>query len=443
MKKNFTYLTSFLIKFFIFLIFLFARTLTGISIFGFRLGEYFIGFCFVLIIFYSFIIPLFKKEYFLNDKKLNIYLCLLVISFFLSNLISGESLYNPFIYKTSSYIWSFGALIIGYKLLIFINFKIYKSDIYFSFLGLFVIYLFSTKGISQHRQNILMNFTDKFEYPKGSDLLLACIFVFYLFLEKKSYSKNSFFIFFMFCSLLTPLFLVKSRSGFISLLIFAILTLPIFKRKILTFDYSFLLVFVFSVLIFVISTSWVVSKDIVIDEEIDSEIKYAITSRYRTINDNTYEREVLKLKLFYFEDGRLFSSDGNLNWRFQIWQDIFSDMKGAPLLIGYGYSDIIPAMDSDQRLGQDRTNINVHNYFVHILSRGGILHVYLVITIYYLLYKKFTSLGSKSDYYLIILPLIFNSLFDPSMENAHYPIILFILVGLAFHKPIILNKDNL
>ena len=44
-------------------------------------------------------------------------------------------------------------------------------------------------------------------------------------------------------------------------------------------------------------------------------------------------------------------------------------MSGTTLLVGYGYHDIIPAMDSDQRTGQDRTNINVHNYFVHILSR--------------------------------------------------------------------------
>ena len=55
-----------------------------------------------------------------------------------------------------------------------------------------------------------------------------------------------------------------------------------------------MIVFILSLIVFIVSTSWVVSKDIVIDEDIDSEIKYAITSRYRTINDNVYEREVLK-----------------------------------------------------------------------------------------------------------------------------------------------------
>ena len=89
---------------------------------------------------------------------------------------------------------------------------------------------------------------------------------------------------------------------------------------------------------------------------------------YATINDNLYEESVLKLKLFYFNDGRIFSSDGNLNWRFQIWQDVYHDMNSSDILFnGYGYSNIIPAMDSDQRGGQDSQNINVHNYFIHIL----------------------------------------------------------------------------
>ena len=75
-------------------------------------------------------------------------------------------------------------------------------------------------------------------------------------------------------------------------------------------------------LIFLLSTSWVVGKDIVVDEEITQELKFAITSRYSTINDNAYEEEYLQLSLFYIENNRLFSTDGNLNWRFQIWQDI-------------------------------------------------------------------------------------------------------------------------
>ena len=55
-----------------------------------------------------------------------------------------------------------------------------------------------------------------------------------------------------------------------------------------------------------------VSKNIAIDETISEELKFAITSRYKTINDNKYEKEVLELSLFYFQDGRIFTTDGNL-----------------------------------------------------------------------------------------------------------------------------------
>ena len=58
-------------------------------------------------------------------------------------------------------------------------------------------------------------------------------------------------------------------------------------------------------IIFVLSSSWVVSKDISLDEEITDDIKYAVTSRYNTINDNPYEEKVLGLSLFYFRDGRI------------------------------------------------------------------------------------------------------------------------------------------
>ena len=219
----------------------------------------------------------------------------------------------------------------------------------------------------QNNQNILLNFTDKFEYPKGSDLLLVFIFVFYIYAVKSDYSKASFINLCFMTSIYVPLFLVKSRSGFISLIIFLLILLPKYVKYFKKFDKYILLTILISIILLLISTSWVVSRDISIDEEIEEELKYAITSRYQTINDNVYEREVLKLKLFYFRDGRIFSSDGNLNWRFQIWQDIFRDMGYSRLFImGYGFDDIIPAMDSDQRYGQDKQNINVHNYFVHI-----------------------------------------------------------------------------
>ena len=440
---NLKYVLSLSVKLFVFLTFLFARTFMGLSYYGIRLGEILIAASAAILIIYTVFIPIIKKKYFLDNKRLNLILVLLIASFYLLVIFNEENLLNPSIYKTSSYIWSFGALIFGYNFLEKINFKIYNQDIYLTLFGLFVIYIFSTRGISENLQNEFLNHVDKFEYPKGSDLLLAFIFVFFIYIEYKRYSKTSFIVMTLFAALYMPLFLVKSRSGFISLVLFLLLIFPKFKKNGLLVDKYLTFSLIVSVIIFLVSTSWVVGRDIIVDDDIDEELKFAITSRYATINDNLYEESVLKLKLFYFNDGRIFSSDGNLNWRFQIWQDVYHDMNSSDILFnGYGYSNIIPAMDSDQRGGEDSQNINVHNYFIHILSRGGFLHVLMVIYIYYSLFKSFKITDQAIDYRIIILPLIFNSLFDPSMENAHYPIILFFLIGLALKKPIILKEAN-
>ncbi len=416
----------------------------GLTFFGYRLGEYIIGGSLVLLLFFSILVPIFKKRYILESKSINFFVILLVITFIYSNFLNDVSLSNVFIYKTSSYIWSLGAILIGYYLLNEKVFMIYKEDIYLSFLGLIVIYIFSTRGISENLQNFFLNYTDKFEYPKGSDLLLAFIFVFYIFLVRKQFSQNSLIIFFLVGALYAPLFLVKSRSAFLSLVIFSLLTLPKFKQNIKKLNKYFYMSAILSLIVFALSSSWVVSRDITVDEDITDDIKFAITSRYHTINDNVYEETVLNVSLFYFRDGRIFSSDGNLNWRLQIWQDILIDMvKSNKLINGYGYDGLIPAMDSDQRLGQDGTNINVHNYVMHILSRGGLINLFICFMIYYALFNEFRSRSISIDYKLLVFPLIFNSLFDPSMENAHYSIIMYILIGLALNNRIILKEENL
>ena len=438
---NTKYLISFFIKIFIFFTFLFARTFMGLHYYSIRLGEILIVASTLVLILYTLVIPIITKRYFLDNKRLNFLLIALYFSFYLMNIFDGVNLLNPQIYKVSSYIWSFGALVFGYEFISKIGFKIYNHDIYLSFIGLLIIYIFSTKGISENLQNILLNHTDKFEYPKGSDLLIAFIFVFYIFLENKQYSKNSFIILIFMTALYVPLFLVKSRSGFISLVIFLLLAIPKFKKTDFKLDLKLFFSLVLGIIIFLVSTSWVVSRNIVVDEDISQELKFAVTSRYSTINDNKYEDEVLKLNLFYFEDGRIFSLDGNLNWRMQIWQDISDDMNKTNILFkGYGFSDLIPAMDSDQRGGQDNQNVNVHNYFIHILSRGGLIHLFIVWGIFYYLFKSFKMNDQTIDYKIIVIPLIFNSLFDPSMENAHYSIILYFLTGLALKKSIILDE---
>ena len=68
------------------------------------------------------------------------------------------------------------------------------------------------------------------------------------------------------------------------------------------------------------------------------------------------------------------------------------------LINGYGYDGLIPAMDSDQRLGQDGTNINVL-YVAYIVS-GGLIHLFICFMIYYALFKEFRFRSISIDYKL-------------------------------------------
>ena len=65
-------------------------------------------------------------------------------------------------------------------------------------------------------------------------------------------------------------------------------------------------------------------------------------------NKNTVD----SLFSLYFDDGRLYSTEGNLNWRLDIWQDVIFDLNDKDLLLtGYGYDSIIPAMERPDRQG--------------------------------------------------------------------------------------------
>ena len=78
---------------------------------------------------------------------------------------------------------------------------------------------------------------------------------------------------------------------------------------------------------------------------------------------NTIDSEKGNGNLFWVSSNRLYSSDGNLNWRLQIWQDTISDLiTDQKLFLGNGYYKMIPSMQLDNRQGMDGLNENVHNF---------------------------------------------------------------------------------
>ena len=144
-------------------------------------------------------------------------------------------------------------------------------------------------------------------------------------------------------------------------------------------------------------------------------------------------------RIFEIRDGRIFSSDNTLNWRFQIWQDVIYDLIDKNIIFtGYGYTEIIPAMDNITRSGVDNSNENVHNFFINILARGGVLQLAIIVYIFILL----LTLDQKKNLLNFILPLLIVSMFDSAMESVRFPISTYLIAGslLSFNNK---NKSDI
>tara|TARA_B100001121_G_scaffold183249_1_gene159919 strand:- start:534 stop:1769 length:1236 start_codon:yes stop_codon:yes gene_type:complete len=409
----------------------------GIYIIGFRIGELAMGFS--LLIFIISMATFYSSDIFnnLNKKIFFITFFLISITFIVNISLNGNSI-STYTFRSSSYIWTTGFLFFGYHF--FRVNSLSKNLIYVGIPILIYIYFFSIYGFPQAIIDFILSISDKFEPHKGSDLLIIYVTIVFvvnkLFMDK----RLGFEIFILLTSLYLPLMLFKSRASFIAFLFFSISEIYYFrsninsnfKRNLLLI---FLIVFIFFQSVFFVSGSGFIKAD-----EIETEVEYVATYR----NDPDDE----KFRLFYIAEDtlgsrttRIFSSDNNLNWRLQIWQDVIYDLLNKnKLVLGYGYEDKIPAMLDEGRSGLDRLNENVHNYVVTLLARGGVTTVILYSLLYFMLIKTYKD-ETKSNYFLIyLIPVLFNSLFDVAMENSHFPLIFYFFSGMLFHKNKIFNN---
>lgn len=430
-----------LFKYLVFLffvsVFVFARSFMGIYIFGFRIGELAMGFS--LLIFIFSMATFYSSNIFNNSNKKIFFITFFLISItFIVNVFIYENSISTYTFRSSSYIWTTGFLFFGYQF--FRVNTLSKNLIYVGIPILIYIYFFSIYGFPQTIIDFILSISDKFEPHKGSDLLIIYVTIVFvvnkLFMDK----RRGFEIFILLTSLYFPLMLFKSRASFIAFLFFSISELYYFRNNINS-NYKrnllliFLVIFIFFQSVFFVSGSGFIKAD-----EIEAEVEYVATYR----NDPDDE----KFRLFYIAEDtlgsrttRIFSSDNNLNWRLQIWQDVIYDLLSKnKLIFGYGYEDKIPAMLDEGRSGLDRLNENVHNYVVTLLARGGITTVILYSLLYFMLIKTYKD-ETKSNYFLIyLIPVLFNSLFDVAMENSHFPLIFYFFSGMLFHKNKIFNN---
>ena len=420
----------------ILLVSLYGRSFIGLTINGFRLGEFIV--LFSLLMFVLLIPKVFA--YFTNSRIDKIYLNLylgLIISFFIVVLSTGSNFLDPYTYRASSHIFLTSFFILGLVVSsYFLQNKIFFYLLIFSSIG---VYILSTTYFPQEWINFFTKYSDKFDFVKGSDLLLLYILV--NFLGRNLLDKKKSFTMFLFLSALYfPLLLFKSKGAFIPLVIYIAYEILESRNYIIKNKLRTATTLAISIIIFMFSTfqTWgglSFTRDVV-NQSIQSD-EISISGTFQEKIQETFENKntIESFVSFYVIDKRLYSTDFTANWRLQIWQDVFSDTYHNNLIFfGYGYKDIIPAMQDDTRTGNDQLNQNVHNFIVNIYARGGILQLLVFVSFYFFIFKKFLFEKKSRSLLLYIIPIFITSFFDSSMETVRFPLIFYTFLGIICSK---------
>lgn len=406
-----------------FSILLFSRSFVGIKISSFRLGELLVLISLLLLIFLLF----FKNTLFLKKIKLNI--VLIIISFLITSYLNEADYLLPYTFKSSSYIWTIGFLLIGMFLSSDIDYLKLNNFVKILILstGLFS-FLFSTGNYPNFIIEIFTKYSDKFQFTKASDnfmIILVSVVAANLIIK---HNKYKLLFIYSLCFLFLPLLLFQSRGSFVAVSLILLFETFYFRKFILNNLRFYSLVILSSIIFSLfglyrtsgIDLSSISSEPIATISESGSQI---ITNK-NTLNT---------LFSFYVSDGRIISTDSTTNWRLDIWQDIIFDLNNVnKILVGYGYNEIIPVMTDPSapgRVGRDGLNENVHNIFFTVLSRGGLIHLiiygsfFINIIIYWK--KKHNNFRILS----IIVPTLFVSSLDVSLDGVHFPFIFYCLLG--------------
>jgi hypothetical protein len=427
-KENIYYLSfSIQILFFIFLLssMLFNRSFVGLQLYGITLGEIIVGGGLMFSLVFLILPKSLLQNFYFNS--LQFYSHKLIIgSFFVLCLINNGSLFNTYSYKSSSYIWSMGFMFFG--VLALLNKEQIKDKYLLPLLFVpFFNYLFSSGNYPDIFINFFREYSDKFQFLKASDIFMGYIAINFLnkFIIK---SQNKRFLYFLITSsLLLPLLLFSSRGSFLGVIIYMIFEIFYSRRYIRNNKMRIAMYLLISILFFSFSVLRIdraeLSRPTV--EDLVSIADPVLISD--AIIDLANEKDTVNVFFsFYWHYGRLESTDPTTNWRLDIWQDILYDVINEDrLFTGYGYNEIFPAMldpTAPGRLGRDGMNEHVHNYFVNILARGGVLQLILFLSFHLslILYWK-----NKNGNYLIlmfVLPSFIVSFLDITMEGVQYPL---------------------
>ena len=434
----------------IFLLVLFNRPFVGISIFGYRIGELLILSGLLLtplpLIFRILKIQIIDEEY---DDLLKAYY-IIVALFFINVLINNSNILSSYTFKSSTYIWTVPYLFTG---LVFLNFKNIDEKFRIIFLYIFMFtpiahYLFSTGYFPNFIIAFFNEFSDKFEFTKASDIMMSLLLANILCFKflKKTFIKMCYFFFSV--GFMLPLLLLMSRGSFVSTGLFFILTVFYYREYFIKNIKNTIALLIIGALSFVLSTYNVNDVDFSFNfgSGGNAQTDLSVLENVKTISKKNDTRKAF-LSL-YIEDGRLMSIDNTTNWRLDIWQDVYEDMNNKNLILkGYGHNSIIPVMTDPSapgRLGRDGLNENVHNYFVNIFARGGMIQFIAYLAFYLILLKLWRKKYGDYSILIFIIPVLFNSTLDMSMEGVQYPLAFFSFLGYLFTTQVrskIINFD--
>ena len=416
-KKNFFNFSKNILISALLLISFSGRSFTGLTFFNYRLGELIVGSLFV----FSLILL------FLNNKNYNsLYnsFKFLIAIFIFSSLIVNQPIFTEYIIKSSSYIWMASLIFVS---LVISNF-IPKDSWFFIIYMLLPFILFFTETINYPDvlQEFYLNYSDKFDYLKGSDLALVIISAQIIAIIKLKKQHHIFTYFIFVNSLYLPFLLYKSKGAFLGAFIFFIF---IFFTNI-TFSFKNLrnfLTLLLGVLIFMISTNHVSQLNLYGEDSASNYVEKT-TSNLESIIES--KNTSMIFASFYIQDGRLYSTENNANWRLEIWQDVvFNLNKNKLLLTGYGYSSTIPEMELPHRQGSDGTNENVHNFIINILARGGVMSLIPSFLFLYLIVHISKKESKNYLIFMYIFSVLAISFFDASNESVRYPFIFYTFLG--------------
>lgn len=431
-EKSILKYLNYVFMIYFFMTLLFSRSFVGIYIRSIRIGEIFIAISFLLFLY--FLIPNSKT---LSIKKTNYNFrnvgIIIAITFVYFVYLSETSFFSPYTFKTSTYIWSIGMFYFG------LNMKKINLDLKQLFILEIAFLLIFYVAIYEFPDSIIelfLRYSDKYEPHKGSDIGIFFILINTLIIKFDKYKRFSLYLFLLNCALFLPLTLYKSRGAFLGLLIFVFYELFKFNKsnKLLRL-HNLPLVLVF---ISIATYSTIVSQTKDFPEEISPEV---IASSYLSLGEYRLQHYQDDYPILYFENNRLYSGDGNLNWRLSMWQDQIDFMRSENILIhGSGYKDTLYVFTYDNtgygnnRAGLDGSNENVHNFFIHVLSRGGLVHLFLILYFFYKIIRVYRINALNNNVIFYLLPILFIAFFDSSMENAHFPLIFYYFLGNIYFK---------